>query len=461
MHDQWAHSMPALDRLLADGDPPSMNISIFGLGYVGAVSLACLARNGHRVIGVDIDPGKLELIRRGQTPIIETGMAELMRTVVESGRVQVTDDAVSAVHRSELSAICVGTPSLPNGAPDRRAVERCTAQLGAAMRSKSDYHVFVIRSTVFPGTVEEVLIPLLEQHAGKRVGRDFDVCFQPEFLREGSSIQDFEHPPFTIVGATSERAVGVVREMLGQVGGTAHTCAIRTAEVLKYACNAFHALKITFANEIGRVCQAVAVDPHEVMELLCEDKQLNISKAYLRPGFAYGGSCLPKDLRALRHLAGRSDVAIPMLSAVAQSNDAHIEHALQIVLDTGLRHIGMVGLSFKPGTDDLRESPLVVLAERFIGKGLTLRIWDPDVTVSRLAGANRRYIEETIPHIGALIANDLGAVVDGSQAVIVSLATEPVLRVLQSRGRPDHFILDLVNLPNKRALPGLYRGICW
>jgi GDP-mannose 6-dehydrogenase len=437
-----------------------MIISIFGLGYVGAVSLACLARNGHRVIGVDVDAGKLDLIRRGQTPIVETGMIELMRSVVDSGRVQVTDDAALAVRDSELSLICVGTPSLPNGGQDLQALGRCLVELGTAMRTKGGYHVFVVRSTVLPGTLDDVVIPLLEQHAGKTVGLDFDVCFQPEFLREGSSIHDFDHPPFTVVGGTSERATKLVGEAAGGEGSVV-TCSFRTAEMLKYACNAFHAVKITFANEIGRLCQARGVDPHAVMDLFCRDTRLNLSRAYLRPGFAYGGSCLPKDLRALRHLAARHDVVLPMLTAVTPSNDVQIEHALRLVLETGRRQVGMIGLSFKPGTDDLRESPLVVLAERFIGKGLTLRIWDPDVSVSRLSGANRRYIEEAVPHIGSLLVEDLEAVVEGAQALVVSLTTEPVLRALETHLRPDHFILDLANLSNRGALRGTYRGVCW
>jgi GDP-mannose 6-dehydrogenase len=438
-----------------------MNISIVGLGYVGAVSLACLARNGHRVIGVDIDRGKLDLIRRGQTPVIETGMAELMQTAVASGRVRVSDAAAFAVHHSDLSLVCVGTPSRPNGGQDLAAIERCSAELGAALRTKPGLHTFMIRSTVLPGTVEETLTPILERHSGKTAGRDFDICFVPEFLREGSSIHDFDHPPFTVVGSASPRAAGLVEEVFGPAAGRVLPCAIRTAEMLKYACNSFHALKITFANEIGRLCQARGVDAHEVMELFAQDTHLNISRAYLRPGFAYGGSCLPKDLRALRHLASRLDVTIPMLSAVARSNDVHIEHALRMVLDTGLRTVGMLGLSFKPGTDDLRESPLVVLAERLIGKGLTVRIWDPDVSMSRLAGANRRYIEDVIPHVGSLLGHDLDAVIADSQALIVSLATAPVQDALAAGCRRDHFILDFANLPDRGALPGTYRGVCW
>jgi GDP-mannose 6-dehydrogenase len=438
-----------------------MNLSVFGLGYVGAVSLACLARDGHRVIGVDIDASKLDLIRQGLTPIIEAGMRELMREVGRSGRVEVTADAAFAVHHSDLSFLCVGTPSRPNGSQDLTALERLCAQLGAALATKAGYHVFVVRSTVIPGTVEETLLPLLEAHSGKRAGDDFGLCFQPEFLREGSSIRDYDDPPFTVVGGDSERSVALVRQVFGHLPCPFKVCGIRTAEMLKYACNAFHALKITFANEIGRVCQALAIDAHEVMALVGDDTRLNISTAYLKPGFAYGGSCLPKDLRALRHVAGRRDVVIPMLSAIAPSNAIHIDHAIELVLGSGGKSVGLLGLSFKSGTDDLRESPLVVMAERFIGKGLKLRIYDPEVSVSRLVGANRRYIEESIPHIASLMSDDPGAVIDASQAIVVGLRTPIVLRALQTRGRPDHFILDLVNLPERERLAGTYRGICW
>jgi GDP-mannose 6-dehydrogenase len=438
-----------------------MNISIFGLGYVGAVSLACLARDGHKVIGVDIDSSKLDLIRAGRSPVIEADMPALMDEVVRSGRVVVTDDAGFAVHNSDVSFICVGTPSRSNGSQDLKALERLTAQLGAALGSKAGYHVFVVRSTVTPGTVETVLVPLLERHSGKTLGRDFGVCFQPEFLREGSSIRDFDSPPFTVAGGDSDRAVAVVREIFARVPGGLIVCSIRTAEMLKYACNVFHALKITFANEIGRICQALEIDSHEVMDLVCQDTRLNIAPTYLRPGFAYGGSCLPKDLRALCHLADRRDVAIPMLSAVARSNELHIDHAVNLVLESGRRSVGMIGLSFKSGTDDLRESPLVVMAERFIGKGLKLKIYDPEVSLSRLVGANRRYIEETIPHIASLMCEQLAPVIDESEVLVVGLRTDRVVGELQARGRADQLVLDLVRLPIGVAVRGTYRGVCW
>jgi GDP-mannose 6-dehydrogenase len=438
-----------------------MEISIFGLGYVGAVSLACLARDGHKVIGVDVDATKLELIGRGQTPIIEAGMADLMKQVVASGRVHVTDDAVYAVHNSDLSFLCVGTPSLPNGGQDLAALERLCVQLGAALRSKAGYHVFVVRSTVLPGTVEGKLAPLIEARSGKRRGSHFDLCFQPEFLREGSSIADFDHPPYTVVGTDSARAAALLREVFGHLPGGFRVCDIRSAEMLKYASNAFHALKITFANEIGRLCQALGIDSHEVMALVCEDRRLNISPAYLKPGFAFGGSCLPKDLRALCHLAGRRDVATPMLGSISRSNEIHLQHAVDLVLATGRRSVGLLGLSFKSGTDDLRESPLVAMAERFIGKGLQVRIYDPEVAVSRLVGANRRYIEESIPHIGSLMCEQPADVIDASEALVVGLATPAVVQEIHRRCRADHFILDLVNLPDRDRLKGEYCGVCW
>ena len=438
-----------------------MKLSVIGLGYVGAVSLACLARDGHEVIGVDIDPVKLDLIREGRTPIVEEGMVELMEAVARSGRVHVTSDVSVAVQSSDLSFICVGTPSRPNGSQDLTAIERSAAQLGAALRSRPDYHVFVVRSTVAPGTVEELITPLLERESGKMAGRDFDVCFQPEFLREGSSIRDYDQPPFTVVGSSSPRATSIVREVFAKTPAPFVACTVRTAEMLKYACNTFHALKITFANETGRICQALGIDSHEVLDLLCRDTQLNISPAYLRPGFAYGGSCLPKDLRALRYLASRRDVDIPMLAEIERSNLAHLDHAFNTALATGCRHIGLIGLSFKSGTDDLRESPLVMLAERFIGKGLRVQIYDPDVSVARLVGANRRYIRDTIPHLDSLMCDDLPRLIADSQLLVVGLKTPPVVAALQAATRPDQVLLDLVNLPERAKLQGHYRGICW
>jgi len=438
-----------------------MNVSIFGLGYVGAVSLGCLARDGHEVVGVDLDQTKLDLIRQGATPIIEEGMDALMSQAKSCGRVDVTDNAMDGVHRSDVSFVCVGTPARPNGSQDLSAIRRLSEQVGQAMKSKAGYHVFVIRSTVFPGTVEEIITPILEEHSGKRTGQDFDVCFQPEFLREGSSIKDYDNPPLTVVGTNSKRAEKVLRDLFGHLPCEFLVTSIRTAEMVKYACNIFHALKATFANEIGRLSQAMNVDSHAVMDLVCRDTRLNISPAYLKPGFAFGGSCLPKDLKAMLYVAKTGDVSVPMLANVLTSNAVHIDHAIDAVLNSGKKSIGLIGLSFKSGTDDLRESPLVVMAERFIGKGLDLHIYDPEVNVARLMGANRRFIEETIPHIASLMTKNCESLVEKAEVLIVGLSDKAIMDVLVQATRDDQIILDLVNIPQKDRIRGKYQGVCW
>ncbi|HKU17113.1 MAG TPA: nucleotide sugar dehydrogenase, partial [Steroidobacteraceae bacterium] len=319
----------------------------------------------------------------------------------------------------------------------------------------------VIRSTVEPGTVEGKIEPILERVSGKKSGVDFGLCFQPEFLREGTSIHDYDHPPLTLVGASDAHGVAMVRGIFGHLPCEFVHTSIRTAEMLKYACNVFHALKVTFANEIGRICQATEVDPHEVMQLLCMDRQLNISPAYLRPGFAFGGSCLPKDLKALVYLAKSADVEVPMLGSIMASNAAHIEHAIEQVLASGRRRVGMIGLSFKAGTDDLRESPLVVMAERFIGKGLQLSIYDPRVNVARLIGANRRFIEESIPHIASVMTGDLAQLVRDADVLVVASRSPDVLAALQAHTRPEQLLLDVVKLPDRDAHRANYRGVCW
>jgi GDP-mannose 6-dehydrogenase len=438
-----------------------MRISIFGLGYVGAVSLACLARDGHAVIGVDIDPAKLELIRSGKTPVVEEGMVDLMANVAAGGRVSVTTDVIQAVTDSDLSLICVGTPSAPNGSQDQSAIIKLTRDLGRAMRGKAAGHVFVFRSTLVPGTVEDVLIPIIEQESGKKDGEGFHVCFQPEFLREGTSIRDYDKPPFTIVGANSDASVARLRELFGHLPCEIHATSIRAAEMVKYCCNNFHALKITFANETARLCEALNVDPFEVMGLVCQDRQLNISPAYLKPGFAYGGSCLPKDLRATLHMSKMRDVDLPMHAGIVQSNRVHIDHAINKVLASGKRRVGMIGLSFKTGTDDLRESPLVLLAEHFIGKGLELQVYDPEVHLSRLLGANRRFIEQHIPHIDSLIHGDIESVIGKSDVLVVGLGDASTCEALKRLVREDQTVLDLVNMPQREALRGNVIGLCW
>jgi GDP-mannose 6-dehydrogenase len=355
----------------------------------------------------------------------------------------------------------VGTPSAPNGSQDQSAIVNLARDLGRAMRNKADGHVFVFRSTVVPGTVEEVLKPIIERESGKREGEDFHVCFQPEFLREGTSIRDYDRPPYTIVGAGSEAGAARLRELFGHLPCEFLVTSIRAAEMVKYSCNNFHALKITFANETARLCEALGVDPFQVMDLVCKDRSLNISPAYLRPGFAFGGSCLPKDLRATMYLARTRDVEVPMLASVLASNRVHVDHAIAKVLATGKRRVGMLGLSFKTGTDDLRESPLVVLAEQFIGKGLSLLVYDPDVHLSRLLGANRRFIEQHVPHIASLLRGDIESVIAESDVLVVGLSRPDVFDALSRHLRDDHIVFDLVHLPQHLPFRGQVSGLCW
>lgn len=438
-----------------------MKISIFGLGYVGAVSLACLSRDGHDVIGVDIDSTKLDLIRSGKTPVVEEGMVDLMAQVAASGKVSVTTDSRQAVLDSEISLVCVGTPSAPNGSQDQGAILHLAEEMGLAIRDKDHPHVVVFRSTLVPGTVEEVLRPIIEQKSGKVDGKDFFLCFQPEFLREGSSIRDYDKPPFTVVGANHAYPIERLKTLFGHLPSKFIETSVRSAEMMKYCCNNFHALKITFANETARLCGALGVDPFEVMDLVCQDTQLNISRAYLKPGFAFGGSCLPKDLRATTYLAKIHDIELPMLGGIMTSNRNHIDLAMQKLLSTGKRKIGFIGLSFKTGTDDLRESPLVTLAEQLIGKGIQLSIYDPEVHLSRLLGANRRYIEQHLPHIGQLLQPELAKVIEESEVLVLGLSGQEIIDALSTRSRTDQVLLDLVNMPEDVSIGARVEGLCW
>lgn len=438
-----------------------MNISIFGLGYVGAVSLACLTRDGHRVIGVDIDPTKLRLIGEGRTPVVEEGMVELMKEVAASGRLSVTADTAQAVRDTEISLVCVGTPSAANGSQDQGAVLRLAESIGAALSQKSAPHVVVFRSTLVPGTVEGVLRPIIERTSGKKDGVDFHLCFQPEFLREGSSIRDYDKPPFTVVGANHDEPVERLRRLFGHLPCKFIRTSVGSAEMMKYSCNNFHALKITFANETARLCNALGVDPFEVMDLLCQDTQLNISRAYLRPGFAFGGSCLPKDLRATAFMARTHDVETPLHASILESNKAHLSLALGKILKARVRRVGFIGLSFKPGTDDLRESPLVTLAEQLIGKGHQLAIYDPEVHLAQLIGSNRKFIQDHLPHIGELVRGDARSVIAGSDLLVVGQSGREVVEQLAQHVRADQLVLDLVGLPDRARIAGRFEGLCW
>ena len=438
-----------------------MKISIFGLGYVGAVSLACLSRDGHDVIGVDIDRTKLDLIMAGKTPVVEEGMVDLMAQVAASGRVTVTTDARQAVLDSEISLVCVGTPSAPNGSQDQGAILRLAEEMGRAIAVKAEPHVVVFRSTLVPGTVEDILRPIVEAKSGKKDGLDFYLCFQPEFLREGSSIRDYDKPPFTVVGANHAYPVERLRALFGQLPCKFLETSVRSAEMMKYCCNNFHALKITFANETARLCGALGVDAFEVMNLVCQDTQLNISPAYLKPGFAFGGSCLPKDLRATTYLAKTHDVEIPMLAGIMQSNRHHLDLAMQKLQATGKRKIGFIGLSFKTGTDDLRESPLVTLAEQLIGKGMQLAIYDPEVHLAQLLGSNRSFIQKHLPHIGEMLCADIDKVIDDSDVLVLGLAGQAVFDSLAHRCRSDQVVIDLVKLPDRALVRARVEGLCW
>lgn len=438
-----------------------MRISVFGLGYVGAVSLACLARDGHTVVGVDLDPLKLDLLRSGRSPIVEEGIQELTRNVVASGLVTVTDDVAQAIRDTDLSFVCVGTPSSSNGSQDMSAIKRVMASIGAALKEKTGSHTVILRSTVQPGTTEGLVRPILEEQSGKVAYQDFGLGFQPEFLREGTSIKDYDHPPFTVVGTQSQQSAKILKDLFGHLDCEFLVVPVGVAEMLKYSCNAFHALKVTFANEIGRLSQSVGVDAREVMELVCRDKRLNISPAYLKPGFAFGGSCLPKDLRALNYMGKTHDVVTPMLGAIMGSNRAHVDHVIEKIMVSGVKRVGMIGLSFKSGTDDLRESPLVTVAERLIGKGYDLRIYDPEVNLSCLIGANKRFIEESIPHIGNLMVHSSNEVMDHGQVILVGSSDKKLLDDVVRGITAQHRVVDLIGMHRQSLNCEQYDGVCW
>jgi GDP-mannose 6-dehydrogenase len=433
-------------------------LSIFGLGYVGAVTSACLADRGVDVIGVDVADVKVDAINAGQSPIVEEGLAELVSRVVGDGRLRATTDGHRAVLESDLSLICVGTPSNPNGSLDLSAVTRVAESIGAALRDKGAWHTVVVRSTMLPGSTDGIVVPALESAAGLRAGVDFGVCYNPEFLREGSSIRDFHNPPFTIIGGASQRANQEVAELYAGIPADVVQTTTATAEMVKYVCNAFHALKVAFANEIGVTAKAHGVDSHEVMEIFARDHKLNISPAYLRPGYAFGGSCLPKDLRALVHAARRSDLEVPVLSAILPSNEEHIARGFALVRDAGVRRVGVLGLSFKAGTDDLRESPLVALVERLIGRGYQVCVYDPNVSFANLHGTNRAYIEREIPHIVSLMTDSPEQLLDHSELIVVGNSDPALARVLEAV-RPDQVVVDLVRAAGSPSAN--YRGIAW
>ena len=440
-----------------------MRISVFGLGYVGSVSAACLAARGHEVLGVDVNPTKVELLARGQASVVEERIGDLTAEVVASGALRATSDVAKAIASTEVSLVCVGTPSAANGSLSTAYLERVAEQIGAALAGLDRWHTVVFRSTMLPGTCTELLIPILEKESGKTAGVGFGVAVNPEFLREGTSVKDFFDPPKTVIGELDPTSADQVAALYEGLPGEVFRVPIAVAEMAKYADNSFHGLKIAFANELGSICRALGVDSHTMMDVFLADRKLNISPAYLRPGFAFGGSCLPKDLRGLVYAARRADVSVPLLSHVLPSNEEHLRRAFGLVTASGKRKIGLFGLSFKPGTDDLRESPLVELAERLLGKGYDLRIYDDNVALSRLMGANREYIEGRLPHLGDLLSDDVGEVLAHAEVCVVGCTEPAVLAALQDSVLEDRIVIDLVRLPDaeaRRATEG-YQGLGW
>ena len=438
-----------------------MKVSIFGLGYVGSVSAASFAADGHDVVGVDVNADKVRAVSEGRSPIVEPGLdAALARSVAE-GRLRATADTADAIRDTEVSLLCVGTPSRRNGSLDLTYLERVAEDVGAAIKNKPDYHVVVVRSTVLPGTTHRVVIPALERTSGKKYGEGFGVSVNPEFLREGTALADFRKPPLTLVGHNHSADASGTIALYQSIDAPLVSTSIRVAEMMKYTSNTWHALKVCFANEIGNLCKKLEVDSHEVMDIFCRDEKLNMSPYYLKPGFAFGGSCLPKDVRALQYRAKEVDVDLPVISQILPSNRQQIQLAFEQIMETGKKKVGLLGFSFKAGTDDLRESPIVILAEMLLGKGCSLRIYDKNVSLAKLVGANKEYIERQIPHLSSLLCATTGDVVETSEVIVVGNQSAEFREAL-TRCRPDQIIIDLVRLPIVASLlQADYRGICW
>jgi len=437
-----------------------LKISVFGLGYVGTVSAGCLAHDGHEVIGVDPVRTKVDLINKGQSPIIEADIIEIIGSTVKARRLRATDDQNEAIRETELSFVCVGTPSQTNGNLDLRYVRRVCELIGQTLKSKSTRHTIVIRSTILPGTMRQIVIPVLEEYSGKKAGVDFGVCNNPEFLREGSAVRDFNAPPKTVIGELDRASGDLLASLSAKLDAPLIRTDIEIAEMVKYVDNSWHALKIGFANEIGNLCKSLSIDAHEVMKIFCQDKKLNISGAYLLPGFAFGGSCLPKDLRALLYKAKTSDLQLPILTAILPSNEMQVSRGLELIMGKGHKKIGILGFSFKAGTDDLRESPMIEVIERLLGKGFDLCIYDRNVQIASLVGANRDFILNRIPHISKLMAENIDSVLKHAQTIVIG-NKDPEFQSVPERLQSDQCLVDFVRITNRRSENGKYNGICW
>jgi GDP-mannose 6-dehydrogenase len=434
-------------------------VAVFGLGYVGAVTAAALAASGHDVTGVDTNRLKVDMIAAGRSPVVEHGLGELIASGVAAGRLRATTDHAAAVASTDVTMICVGTPSRPNGSLDLRQVERVCLEIAEGLTGRTG-HVVVVRSTMLPGSTHELVVPTLEKASGGRAGQDFGVCVNPEFLREGSSIRDFHEPPFTLVGSDDPGAADLVGRLYANVDAERIVVGVRVAEMVKYASNSYHAVKVAFANEIGAICKEQGVDSHAVMDIFCRDTKLNVSTAYLRPGFAFGGSCLPKDLRALVYHARHLDVSTPLLESVIPSNDQQIDRAFRLVQSAARRRVGVLGFSFKAGTDDLRESPVVELIERLIGKGYDVRVYDRNVSLGNLHGANRAYIEQEIPHVASLMCDAIEEVVTDSEVIVIGNGAVEFAGVAELAS-DDQVIVDLARLGSDLPDHPGYEGIAW
>jgi GDP-mannose 6-dehydrogenase len=437
-----------------------MKICVLGLGYVGAVSAGLLAKEGHEVIGVDPERAKVDLINAGRSPIIEKDLSEIIATEVAAGRLRASTAVEDAVRHTDLALVCVGTPSQANGGIDLKYVRRVCEQIGKTLATHPGAPVIVIRSTMLPGTMRDVVIPTLEKHSGKTAGEEFGLCINPEFLREGTAVHDYYHPPKTVIGEVNRASGDVLANLYARIPGPMIRTDIETAEMVKYADNCWHAVKVGFANEIGTVCKAAGVDAHKVMDIFCQDQKLNLSPYYLKPGFAFGGSCLPKDLRALLYKAKTLDVQLPILGAVLPSNQLQIERGVQAIVDKGNRRIGILGFSFKAGTDDLRESPMVEVTERLIGKGYDLRVYDRNVSLACLHGANRDYILNKIPHISRLMVPTIDDVLSHAETIVIGNGA-PEFAEVPRRIAEGQTIIDFVRITESRTVLGVYEGLCW
>ena len=434
-----------------------MKVTVFGMGYVGCVTAACLANLGHDVTGVDVDANKVDMINRARSPIVEPGLTEIIKSGVSRGTLRATTDSEEL---GDVVMVCVGTPSNDNGSLGLKHLMGVVERIGELLKGSDGYHVITVRSTVLPGTVEDIVIPLLEEKSSKLAGRGFGVCMNPEFMRETTAISDFQNPPFTIIGQQDQLSGDIVAKLYDGIRAPLERPSIAEAEMVKYACNAFHATKVCFANEIGNLCKSMGIDSHRVMEMFCKDTRLNLSSYYLKPGFAFGGSCLPKDLRAMIYQAKRNDVEMPLLSSLMPSNERQILHAFGLVRNSGRTKIGVLGLSFKTGTDDVRESPVVILVEMLIGKGYSVAIFDEEVSLAKLYGGNKRYLDETIPHVTSLMESSVSKVVEKSDLVIVSKKTDHFKKEIE-RLKETVFVVDLVRIFDECKGRVNYEGISW